>query len=490
MDIFKMYINGEWVEAISKKTRDVFNPATGELVATVADGGAEEVELAVDAACEAEKSWRNTNQLQRAAMLNKAADLLQARTNEIALQECRHTGRLLRTCMGDVAGVAMILRYYAGIIGTPSAATFNCVSSLTTFNIREPIGVCGMLIPWNAPISVASKLIVPALAAGNSVVAKPSSNTPLGAIELFKALEGAGIPKGVANLVLGPGGTVGEAIGRNMRIGKVSLTGGTDTGRDLIRASAGNIKKLNLELGGKSPLMLFDDGDVDLAINNIMQSVYSSAGQLCIACTRILVQEGIYDEFCTKLVEKVKKIRVGLTEDPETEMGPLISKTQLERVLGYIEIGKKEGATLACGGYRITDEPLAKGNYIAPTVFKDVTNDMRIAQEEIFGPVLCVEKFTTEKEAFALANDSIYGLGAGIFTTDSARTWRFTKEVKAGCMWVNTYGVGLILDAPVSCTKQSGYGTLMGTACLESYMDSKQVTMANEPFWNNWFKAR
>ena len=489
MEAIKMFINGEWVAAASGKTRDLYNPATGEYVATVCEGGVEDARRAIDAAEEAAKVWRNTPPMARGALLCKAAAILESRREAIALQETRHNGRLLRTSMGDVASCASIFRHFAGLANMPSGLSFNDNPTITTMTLREPIGVCGLIIPWNSPISIASKCIAPALIAGNAIVIKPSSSTPLGAVEICKALEEAGFPKGVVNLVLGDGNTIGTELGENVKVGKVSLTGGTETGRALVRASASNIKKLSLELGGKSPCIIFEDGDMDTAIDNIMTADFSSAGQLCVAPTRLLVQNTIYDAFCAELVARVKKIRVGLTEDPATEMGPLISKTQLDRVLGYIEIGKAEGATLACGGYRITDAPLDKGNYVAPTVFTDVTNNMRIAQEEIFGPVVCVEKFSTEEEAYAIANDTPYGLGAAAFTKDMGRAHRFSKAVKAACMWVNSYSGSASMDTPICCTKQSGYSVLMGVQCIESYMDSKMFNMTYQPKKSNWFKG-
>ena len=385
MDIYKMYINGEWVEADSGKTRDLHNPATGEYVATVAEGGVAETRRAVDAAYEAREAWKNTPPMARAAILSKAADIIESRRDEIALPECRSTGRLLKACKGDAPYAAMIFRHFGGLACTPHGSSYNDNPQFVTMQIREPIGVCAMIIPWNAPISIACKCVAAALVTGNTVVCKPSSITPLGIYELFRALDEAGIPKGVANLVLGAGEVIGTELGENVKVGKVSLTGGTDTGRALIRNSASNIKKLNLELGGKSACIIFDDGDWDTAIDNVMTADFSMAGQLCVAPTRLLVQDTIYDQFCEELVSRVKKIRVGLTEDPATEMGPVVSQVQLDRVLRYIEIGKAEGATLACGGHRIQEAPLDKGFFVEPTVFTDVDNKMRIAQEEIFG---------------------------------------------------------------------------------------------------------
>lgn len=492
MNIGKMYINGEWILADSGKTREIINPSNQELVGLVAEGGLAETRRAIQAAHDAfeeDSPWRSMNHMNRAALLNKTAELFESRADEIAKLESRYTGKLLKSARGDVATVSMVFRYYAGIIGTPSGDTFNTMKDLTTITIREPIGVCGLIVPWNSPISIAAKCIAPALAAGNTIVVKPASITPLGTIIMFECMEQAGFPKGVINLVLGEGSLIGNEIGENSLVGKVTLTGGTETGKNMIRASANNVKKLALELGGKSPILVFDDSDIECAVDNVMFSIYNHAGQICIAGSRVLVQEGVYDKFSQLLVEKVKKIRVGMSDDMDAEMGPVISEIQMKKILNYIDIGVKEGAKLACGGKRITDGPFAKGFFIEPTVFLDCTNDMRIAQEEIFGPVLVVEKFSTEAEAFRLANETIYGLGAAIYTNDVGRTWRFIKSVKAACLQVNTYFSVAALDAPTSCCKQSGYNTLMGTACLESYMDMKQVSVKNTPSKFGWFKG-
>jgi betaine-aldehyde dehydrogenase len=481
MDIGKMFINGEWVPADSGRTRDIFDPATGEKTASVAEGGAEEARRAVDAAAESFKTWRKSNNFQRAALLSKTADLLEAAAEEIADVECRSTGKLLRNTRGDVAGVCNVFRYYAGIVGTPSAETFNCSEDVLTMNIREPIGVCGIISPWNSPVSIASKAIAPALAASNTIVVKPASITPLGTIKMFECMEKAGFPKGVVNLVLGSGSIVGQELGENMKIGKVSLTGGTETGRELIRASASNIKKLSLELGGKSPIIVFEDADLDIAANNIIYALYNNSGQVCVAGSRALIHEKIYAEFTEELVRRVKKIKVGAGAEADAQMGPVVSSDQLEKILRYIEIGKQEGARLAVGGNRMTEGRFAKGYFIEPTLFLDCVSDMRIVQEEIFGPVLTVGKFASEEDAWRLANDTIYGLGAAVFTRDVGRTQRFMREVKASCLWVNTYYASAGFDAPISCLKQSGYSTLMGVACVESYMDVKQVSMRHIP---------
>lgn len=492
MEVGKMFINGEWILSDSGKTRNIINPADQEVVGVVAEGGLLETRRAIRAAYDAfdeDSPWRSMNHMQRAVLLNKTAALFEARAEEIAALESKYTGKLLKVTKGDVATVSMIFRYYAGIIGTPSGNTFNTMKDVTTMTIREPIGVCGLIVPWNSPISIASKCIVPALAAGNTIVVKPASITPLSTIIMFECMEQAGFPKGVINLVLGEGSIIGNELGENPLVGKVTLTGGTETGKNLIRASVNNVKKLALELGGKSPVLVFDDADIECAVDNVMYALYNNAGQVCIAASRVLVQEGVYEKFSQMLVEKVKKIRVGMGTDPDAEMGPVISEIQMKKILSYIELGVQEGARLACGGNRLTEGAFAKGFFIEPTVFLDCTNDMRIAQEEIFGPVLVVEKFSAEKEAFKLANDTIYGLGAAIYTKDVGRSWRFTKSVKASCLWVNAYFASAALDAPISGCKQSGYTTLMGTACLESYMDMKQISIKNTPSKFGWFKG-
>lgn len=489
MDTEKMYIDGQWVLSESGKTQVITDPSTGNVIAAAAAADVADTRRAVDAAYNAFASWRRTTPAQRAALLVKAAECVERRAEEIAAAECRCSGRLLKFCRSDVAVVCKAFRFFAGIADLPSGLTFNGVQDITTINIREPLGVCAMIVPWNGPINIASKCIAPALAAGNTIVIKPSSLTPLGTVKVVECMEEAGFPKGVVNLVLGAGSVVGSELGANPKVAKVTLTGGTDTGKDMIRASAANVKKLSLELGGKSAVIIFEDADIDAAIDNIMFVLYASAGQVCVAGTRILVIDEIYDRFVAELVRRVSSIRVGPADDEGTQMGPVISKRQLERVLKYIDIGIQEGARLAAGGHVLSVPGAEGGYYIEPTVFADCKNDMRIAQEEIFGPVLAVERFYSEQEAYDLANDTVYGLGAGIYTRDSGRTWRFAKEVKAACMWVNTYGQSAGWGSPISCTKQSGYSTLLGVEGLEAYTDMKQVSIRTDPAKYGWFDA-
>ncbi len=488
MDICKMYINGEWCESSAGKVRKVTNPSDGNIAGIAAEGSVQDLDRAVEAAEAALESWKKTSTAERAALMLKAADLVDQRIEEIAKAESRANGELLRVCEMDAGTVSAMLRFYAGIIDLPAGSSYNGDPMVTTVTLKEPIGVCGIIVPWNAPIDIASKAIAPALAAGNTVVLKPSSQTPFATALVVECLHEAGFPPGTVNLVLGSGETIGQAMAEHPKINKLNLTGGTETGRDIIRASASNIKKLSLELGGKSAICIFDDADLEAAVENAMYILYSSAGQLCVAGSRLLVQDTVYDRVLEILAEKAPKINVGAADDPEAEMGPVITERQRDRILEYIEIGKQEGARLLTGGKALTGGIFDKGFYIEPTVFADVKNDMRIAQEEIFGPVLVVERFNSEEEAFRMANDSIYGLGAGIYTNDTARGWRFAKEVKAACMWINTYGPSAGFGAPISCVKQSGYSTLMGLACLESYMDTKMVNfMSVDAFQFGWF---
>ncbi len=489
-DVKKMYIDGEWVVSASGQTRDTINPATGRVLATVTEGTAADVDRAVAAARQAfdEGPWGTTPAGARAALLFKLADLVEANGEELGALETSDNGKPLRETAYDVADTAACLRYYAGLITKPTGQTYEVADPMQAMVVREPVGVCGLIVPWNYPLLMATWKIAPALAAGNSIVFKPSELTPLTAIRLFELIEEAGFPKGVANLVLGAGPVVGARIAEHMDIDKIAFTGGTKTGRAIMTAATGNLKKISLELGGKSPCVVFEDADLETAVDWALFAIFANQGQVCSAGSRLLLQASIHDQFVERLVERAKQIRVAPGDSEGVEMGAMISEAHMEKVLSYIKIGKAEGATLKCGGHRLTENGLGEGFFIAPTIFADTTPDMRIVQEEIFGPVLAVQKFTDEADAIALANHTIYGLAGGVFTNDGARALRFIKKLRAGITWINAYHP-TYNEAPWGGYKQSGIGRDLGTFGLDGYTEVKQININLAPGPVGWFEA-
>ncbi len=488
-DVKKMYINGEWVESTSGKTRDSLNPANGEILATVTDGSAADVDAAVAAARAAfdQGPWGSTPAQQRAALLFRLAGAIEANAAELAELEMRDNGKALRETEYDVADAAACFRYYAGLCTKPTGQTYEVADPMQAMTVREPVGVCGLITPWNYPLLMGTWKIAPALAAGNCIVFKPASVTQLSAIRLFELIDEVGFPKGVANLVLGPGAALGARLAEHPDVDKVGFTGGTDTGRSIMQAASGNLKKLSLELGGKSPCVVFEDADIDTAVDWALFAIFSNQGQVCSAGSRLLLQESIHDEFVAKLVKRAQKIVVGPGDMDGVEMSAMVSESHMNKVLDYIEAGKAEGATLACGGHRITTGDLAKGFFIEPTVFTGCTSGMRIVQEEIFGPVLAVLKFTDEADAVAKANDSVYGLAGGVFTADGARGLRFIKKLRAGITWINAYHP-TYCEAPWGGYKQSGIGRDLGTYGMDEYTEVKQININLEPGPIGWFE--
>lgn len=490
MDVKKMYIDGEWVTSSSGEIREIINPATGKVIDVVAEGTAEDVKKAVAAAKRAfyEDGWMETTAIERASYLYKIADKLESMEKEFSEIDTLDNGKPLRETVGDVQDGVACLRYYAGLVNKPSGQIYEVPDpNMQSMVVREPIGVCGQIIPWNYPLLMALWKIAPALAAGNTIVFKPSEVTPLSAIKLFEVIESVGIPKGVANLVMGAGAVVGHEIAANMDIDKVAFTGGTKTGRSIMQAATGNIKNISLELGGKSPNIVFADADFETAVDYALFGIFCNQGQVCSAGSRLILEDKIYAHFIEKLVERAKKIKVGFGVDPETEMGPLVSKIQMDKVLNYIEIGKKEGAKLVCGGNKINTEELKDGFFVEPTIFIDTTPDMTIVKEEIFGPVLVVQKFTGEEEAIKLANDTVYGLAGAVFTQDGAKAMRVIKKLRAGITWVNSYHP-TFNEAPWGGYKQSGIGRELGTFGLEEYTEVKQININLKPEPLYWFK--
>jgi len=482
-----MYINGEWKKA--EKQRPTVNPATGEVIGYAAEGSIEDMKTAITAAREAFDSgiWSETSASERAANLFKIADKLEEAKEELAALETMDNGKPYREAEADVEDAAACFRYYAGLITKPDGQTYSVPAPMQAMVIKEPIGVCGLIVPWNYPLLMSVWKIAPALAAGNTIVFKPSEVTPVTPTKLFEILESVGLPKGVANLVMGAGDTVGNTLIQDKRVDKISFTGGTVTGKHIMRQAAENVTKVSLELGGKSPNIIFADADFETAVDYALFGIFAGSGQICAAGSRILVEESIAEKFIERFAERAQKIKVGNGMDQEIEMGPLVSEEHMKKVLKYIEIGKQEGARLVCGGNRITSSGLEKGFFVEPTVFSNVTSNMKIVQDEIFGPVVVIQTFKDEKEAIKLANDTEYGLAGSVFTNDGAKALRVIKKLRAGITWVNTYHF-TFNEAPWGGYKQSGIGRGLGTFGLEEFQEVKQININLQVEPIGWFK--
>ncbi len=488
-NVLSMFIGGKWSGASDRGARTLLNPATGEPIATVAEGTRADADRAISAARQAFDTgpWGEMFAQDRARLLMRLADKIDEHGEEFSQIDTLNNGKPLRETQYDAADAANCFRYYAGLATKPTGQTFDVPAPSQTMVVREPIGVCGQIVPWNYPLLMAVWKLAPALAAGNTCVLKPSEMTPLSALRLAMLMEELEFPAGVVNVVLGAGPVVGAAIAESHLVDKIAFTGGTATGRSIMTAATGNLKKISLELGGKSPNVVFADADFDTAIDYALFGIYANAGQVCSAGSRLLIEESLHDRFVERLVERANMIRVGDGFDAKTEMGPLISKTQMERVQKYIEIGKSEGAKLLCGGVHAPGTSQT-GNFIAPTIFTNTTPRMRIVQEEIFGPVLVVQTFKDEAHAIKLANDTVYGLAAAVFTQDVAKAHRVIKKLRAGITWINTYHP-TYNEAPWGGYKQSGIGRELGTYGYEAYTEVKQinVNLAVEP--SGWFEG-
>ena len=484
----KMYINGEWRDSHNKEKRNVINPATGEVFAQAAEGTIEDAKEAIQVARATFESgvWSEMAPVERASYLFKIADKIDENAEELTRLETMDNGKPHREAGFDMGDAATCFRYYAGLITKPDGQTYTVADPVQAMVVREPVGVCGLIVPWNYPLLMSVWKIAPALAAGNTIVYKPSEVTPLTPTKLFEIFEEVGLPKGVANMVMGPGPIVGNEIAESNDVDLVSFTGGTKTGKHIMRAAAGNMKKLSLELGGKSPNIIFADADFEIAVDYALFGIYAGSGQVCSSGSRILVEESIYDKFVSRYVERAKQINVGPGDDPNTEMGPLVSQQHLEKVLSYIEIGKEEGARIACGGNRITKDGLEKGYFVEPTVFVDVNPDMRIVREEIFGPVVVIQKFKDEAEAIELANNTDYGLAGAVFSSDGAKALRVIKKVRAGITWINMYHK-TYNEQQWGGYKQSGVGRALGTYGLDVYQEIKQININLQVEPVGWF---
>jgi betaine-aldehyde dehydrogenase len=474
---YQLFIDGQWVDAESGKTFVTPNPATGETLAEVAEADKVDIDKAVAAARKAfDGKWSKMSARDRGRLLYKLSQLIEENSAKLAALETADNGKPIKESMYvDLPQVVENFEYFAGWPTKIEGETIPVPGKMFNYTLREPIGVCGQIIPWNFPLLMAAWKLAPALAAGNTVVLKPAEQTPVGAMELAKLIQEAGFPEGVVNIVPGYGETAGAALAAHPGIDKIAFTGSTEVGKLIAKTAADNLTKVSLELGGKAPNIVFADSDLDQAVAGAMMGIFYNQGQVCCAGSRLFVEEGVKDEFLSKLTEKAEKIAVGDPMDKSTQMGPQVSQEQLDRIKGYVDIAKSEGAAVVSGGKSPELEgAFQKGYFFSPTIFADVNNQMRVAQEEIFGPVVSVISFKDEDDLIKQANDTIYGLSAGIWTRDITRAHRFAREIKAGVVWINTYNM-FNAASPFGGYKQSGYGREMGRHALDLYTQVKSV---------------
>jgi betaine-aldehyde dehydrogenase len=477
MSTLHMVIGGETVDASDGQTFEVTNPATGKVIATAPQGGKVDVDKAVaaaQAAFEAPRGWSSWAAGKRGRTLAKLAVLVKDHTEELAQLEARNTGKPITSARGEIVGVSLVFDYYAGAANKVFGQTIPVSKPGLDLTLREPIGVVGLIVPWNFPLLMASWKLGPALAAGNTCILKPASLSPMTALRLGELALEAGFPPGVINVVTGPGGTAGAAIAAHPGIGKVAFTGETTTGQEIMRLASNNVKKISLELGGKSPNVVYADADIERFTSESPYSVFDNCGQDCCARSRILVERSVHDQVVELFAAATRKVVVGDPMDDKTEVGTLVSFKQRDRVKDYIEIGLAEGANLVVGGEAPDDPALAGGAYLMPAVFDGVGSDMRIAREEIFGPVVSIIPFDTEEEAIKLANATPYGLSGSVWSRDIGKALRTAKGIQAGVLSVNSNS-SVHTEAPFGGYKMSGIGRELGMSAIELYTETKNI---------------
>lgn len=475
-DYYKLYINGEWVDSQSGEYFEAYNPATGEVLSKVAKASKEDVDIAVEAAKNAFETgkWSRFSHSRRAQVLNKIAAIMRERFDELVKAEILNTGKNMPAAKGQITQAIEDFEFYAGAALTSGGRTNPMPNNFFNYTLKEPVGVCGQIIPWNYPLMMAAWKVAPALAAGCTVILKPASHTPITAYLLAEICTEAGVPPGVVNVITGSGAEIGPYMTEHEGINKIAFTGDTETGKDIMSKASGTLKRITLELGGKSPSIIFADTEIEDAVNGSLYSIFYNTGQSCEARSRIFVEESIYEEFLNRFVEKTKQLKVGDPFDKGTHIGAVISSGHEKVINDYVKLAVEEGGTVLCGGKHPEGEEFENGYWYLPTVISDVTNESRIAQEEVFGPVVVVMKFSNEKEAIELANDSIYGLASAVWTTNQAKANRVAAKINAGIVTINS-PISAFPGTPFGGYKQSGFGRELSLETLDLYTETKSV---------------